>query len=1089
MRVLCLLLWLTLALGVPLGYAQQSETIQDRGAAGSDFVTLANRAYALHRERKDEEALAIAERAEQAASQGNLPESNDVARAWNSLGMLMFELDYNERAKQAYEKAFALANTISAPDADLRCNLLNNLGQVEGRLGQYEKAREHLEEALALLEASSTTTPRGLAVALDNLGLAYDHDGDLDKAEKLHLKALEIFEREAGMVDDAATTTGNLAMVYRLKRDYRRAEAYALRAFDTHQRLFGLEHDHTLLDAVNLAQLYMDIGDTSKAEALVNLLVRVGGDEPGKRHRAIANYLYFLAEQAQFHWELGLAERLAARAVDISRTILGPYDAETLRALVLQASIQAARSDFPSAEKNYRWLLNAYSGQRKTKEAAGIMVQLAKVHVQWGNSSLAIELLQRAIADLRALHDVDLEELASALGNLAGVYFKSDQVDAAARSYNEALELVKDQRSSEERPWLLHGRGLLWYHVAKYKPALEDLERARDIWIESHGQDHPFVATTIANLALVAWAQGDPRKTIEYLSETAKVRERELQRTLTIGTERQRLAFARDLQDDLYKILSFCFGAQSCNGDAARLSATLVLQRKGRVLDAMTDTMQRVRMELPPEDRKLLYRLEEVHAEISRQISPTLVTGDLPRVPVRLEQLLKREAELQSALSYKSASYQSALRPVSLDAVQQALPTEATLIEFVQYTVFDPIRVGHGSPWRGDRYAALVLRRGNEPRWFDLGAAETIDRAVQAFRARLRNYAEAYRRAEAQSLYRLVIGPLESALPKPASKTPSLLLIAPDGLLNIIPFGLLGEKKDQTLLNRFVVDYLTSGRELLGERRASESSNVVVIANPSFNAQVRGDAPKSRSPLAGRGGFTALPGTKREADALQDLFSDLKLFSEDTATVAALKAIEHPAVLHIATHGVFLRIDNIEPQRTTDLLQIGDESYFFSLSSPSPLDNPLLFSGLALAGANKPAEGTNYGVITALEISGLQLQGTELVVLSACETGLGTTRRGEEFAGLRRAISIAGAASQVTSLWKVADAATSQLMREYYRLILEGKGRAEALQLAQQRIRNDHPQWRHPYFWAAFIPSGNWTPIAQLASRPKKRAG
>lgn len=1092
MQVFSPFVMLTIALGqlwsLPNASAQQTEASRGQAVSHIDFVTLANQAYALHRQRKNAEAIDVVERAEREGASSALPQTNEVARAWNSLGMTLFELGYNERAKSAYDRAFAIANAVSAPDATLRADLLNNLGQVENLLGHNEKAREYLEAALALRQQSADTPPRALAVVMDNLATAYARARDLDKAEELHLKALEIFEREDGMTsDDAATAAGSLGDLYAVKRDYRRAEAYQLRAFDAHHRLYGIEHEDTLLDATNLAALYLQVGDEARTERLANLLLSIGGAKPGKQHVSAANSAYHLAEQAHFQWQLGLAERLAVRAVEIFRAVLGPNDAQTLKGLFLLASIQAAKSDFSSAEKNYRSLMGAYSAQGNSRDGAAATVQLAKVYREWRSYPAAIELLEKAIYELRAQKGIPPEDIASALGNLAQVYFEADNPSAAEKKYDEALTVVKDEKHSFERPWLLHGRALLWYHLGKYEQAQQGLEEALGIWAEARSSEHPFVATTIANLALVTWARNDATKTVELLSRVSEIRERELHRTLTVGTEQQRLGYARGMQSDLAKALSFCFGTSGCTGDAARLSATLLLQRKGLVLDAITDTMRQIRQELSAEDRKLVYRLEAVRRSISEQMHSTLVSGQLPTQTEDLEQLLKQEADLQTALSYKSAAFQASLEPVTFEAVRRRLPAGATLIEFIKYSVFEPIRAGYGRPWRGERYAALVLSGESEPRWFNLGPAAEIENAVQAFRMRLRDRNAAYTASEAERLYGLVIAPLKGALSNPTRAKPPLLLIAPDGSLNIIPFGLLSEKNGAAIKDRFVVDYVSSGRDLLQRQAVVSSKQIVVIAGPDFNAQAEGESLKATMHLPEQGKFAPIPGTKKEAAQLDRLLDGVSSFTDEKATVAALRAVDRPAVLHIATHGVFIRIDRVEPQVTSDFLQVGDSSYLFLHSTPSALDNPLLFSGLALAGANKAARGANSGIISALEISGLQLQGTQLVVLSACETGLGTTRGGEEFSGLRRAISIAGAASQVTSLWKVDDAATSALMVHYYGLLLKGAGRAEALQLAQKRIQRGHPKWRHPFYWAGFIVSGDWKPIDQLAPRAGKR--
>jgi CHAT domain-containing protein len=131
---------------------------------------------------------------------------------------------------------------------------------------------------------------------------------------------------------------------------------------------------------------------------------------------------------------------------------------------------------------------------------------------------------------------------------------------------------------------------------------------------------------------------------------------------------------------------------------------------------------------------------------------------------------------------------------------------------------------------------------------------------------------------------------------------------------------------------------------------------------------------------------------------------------------------------------------------------------------------------LALAGANARTSGSDDGILTAAEVALLDLRDTELVVLSACETGVGLVQTGEGVYGLRRALALAGARSQLTSLWKVSDAATEELMVSYYYRLLNGEGRGEALQAVQQALI-DSPRYWHPYYWAAFVAIGQWTPM------------
>jgi CHAT domain-containing protein len=219
--------------------------------------------------------------------------------------------------------------------------------------------------------------------------------------------------------------------------------------------------------------------------------------------------------------------------------------------------------------------------------------------------------------------------------------------------------------------------------------------------------------------------------------------------------------------------------------------------------------------------------------------------------------------------------------------------------------------------------------------------------------------------------------------------------------------------------------------------------------------------------------FTPLAGTAAEAQALQSLLrlDAQNVLTGNRATEASLRDLHGPRILHVATHGFFLN--------DQDMAAVFKPSGPNSDALPSMVggENPLLRSGLALDGANaRHSDTTDDGILTAAEVAHLDLLGTQLVVLSACETGVGTVQTGEGVYGLRRALVLAGAQAQLASLWKVADMATQELMVDDYQRMLDGQGRSEALRAAQQTMLGN-PARQHPYYWAAFIPIGDWSPL------------
>jgi CHAT domain-containing protein len=431
-----------------------------------------------------------------------------------------------------------------------------------------------------------------------------------------------------------------------------------------------------------------------------------------------------------------------------------------------------------------------------------------------------------------------------------------------------------------------------------------------------------------------------------------------------------------------------------------------------------------------------------------------------------------------------------------VDRVAQALPKDGALVEFITY-VDRPLVPGSGAPEPRQRYLALVLFPDATTRALDLGPAEPIDSAASLLRVALANRDAAFQ-AHAQALYRLAFQPLLPLLGKTRR-----LFLSPDGQLALVPFDALHDGQ-RYLVDAFDFTSLTSGKDLLPRpQEAAPAASVVVLADPDFSAPLQPSAPPadgasaltrrstslerffstlSEEPVQRAWHPTPLPGTRREAEAIQRLLPQAQLFLGAEATKQRLLHLGTPGILHLATHGFFLE-DAPTPEGTRGVghcCALGESS-----AAPRPAE-PLLRSGLLLAGAGAPASSTrgatppssDNALVTALELAGLDLWGTQLVVLSACDTGRGDVKLGQGVYGLRRAFLVAGAETVVTSLWKVDDETTSSLMETYYRNLLAGQGRSTALREAMRALRETRP---HPHYWAPFIALGRDTPLQGLA--------
>jgi len=441
----------------------------------------------------------------------------------------------------------------------------------------------------------------------------------------------------------------------------------------------------------------------------------------------------------------------------------------------------------------------------------------------------------------------------------------------------------------------------------------------------------------------------------------------------------------------------------------------------------------------------------------------------------RLTSLRNKKEDLEAEISKRSAEFRSQSREVTLAGVQAAIPGDAALIEFVVYRPYDPKKEPSADAYGEPHYIAYVITPRGEVQWRELGPAAEIDARVLAWRQSLSDPLRKDEHQLARAVDQKLMEPLRGLL-----GAATHILVSPDGALNLVPLAALVDEHGRYLIERLQITYLTSGRDLLSLQVRRESRQPpVVFADPAFGepALVAVNAGVKTNPAGTRPAvdysrifFGPLPGAADEMRALKTLMPAAVFVTGEQATKAALKKLSGPTLLHIATHGFFLTEAGTATAGNTSA--IGTRAG----SAGIKIDNPLLRSGLALAGANQSSK--TDGVLTALEAAGLNLWGTQLVVLSACDTGLGEVKNGDGVYGLRRAFVLAGAESQLMSLWPVSDRSTRDLIVGYYRALLGGAGRGAALRQTQLQMLKIKP---HPYYWAGFIQTGEW---ADLERKP-----
>ncbi|NEQ32975.1 MAG: CHAT domain-containing protein, partial [Leptolyngbya sp. SIO4C5] len=732
-----------------------------------------------------------------------------------------------------------------------------------------------------------------------------------------------------------------------------------------------------------------------------------------------------------------------------------------------------------------------------------------------GRYTEAEPLYLEALDILRSTSENTNSNLASSLSNLALLYQVQRRYREAEPLFLESLEILRNTLRAGHHIIAsgLNNLAIFYVEQARYREAEPLYIEVLEILQVALGSTHPDLATSFSNLATLYQSQGKKAQAINAFRQGLDIEEINLNLNLLTLAESQRQAYTATVNSSINQALSVHLQNNPENTNAAHLALTTLLRRKGRILDAAANSLQTLRQQLTPEDQTLLDDLAAVRSQLSALLYRA---SDLPTDAYKAEfaRLKAEENNLEATLARRSAAFRVESEPVTIEAVQAQIPNNTMLVELVRYTPYDFNNLQ--DPWSIPRYAAYLLGPTGTPQAVDLGEAEAIDRAAASFSRALRNPTLPPNEA-AQALYDLIFAPLQAQL-----GSAQHLLISPDSQLNQIPFEALMDSQQRYLVESYQISYLASGRDLLKlQLNAPHQQPPVLIAAPDYD----GAAPRSlrlrsgsvtdrpedianhpeniinrslseverseaernrRSSELSQFQFGDLPGTAAEAAAIAPLLGVTPL-TGDRATENLLKQIDSPQILHVATHGFFLAdLPEVAPTDFSTILgldlrtpaNIGLVPHAETAARPTgPVENPLLRSGLALAGANRRESGDEDGILTALEAASLDLYGTQLVVLSACETGLGDVANGEGVYGLRRSLGIAGAESQMISLWQVSDRATESLMVNYYEALLAGGGRSDALRQVQLDMLQSE-RYAHPYYWAAFIVSGDWRPLA-----------
>ncbi len=887
------------------------------------------------------------------------------------------------------------------------------------------KAKEITEKVLGRDHAS-------IAKSLNFLAELYKLSGQHQKAVPHYKRTVEIYEKKHGRNHESvAKALDNLAQYYSKSGDLTRAEPIYMEILSIYKNIYGKDNSKVVSTTYNLAILNDTLGRLSRAEPLYRTAIASAEKVHGRDHPTVASGLNNLGLLLYSSGRLADAEPLFRRALDIYKKAYGIKHPAVPTVMNNLALIYSAMGRFNDAEVLFR---NALRVDEKIygKDHINLLPDLnnlAELQRDRGNLSEAEILFKRALAIGRIKLSDNNPAISTTLNNLAFIHYSRGELEKAEAMYLEAI----------------------------------------DKGSKSLGALHPDVASWKSNMAILYASKGNIAKSYKLFKEVMDAEYIKREDIFTLLSEKQRLEYTKRTGNAVSAYISL---SSESSTEATRSDIfNTWLRWKGAVMETQQRYMDAVALSDDIRIRTMFDNLMKLRKKIATLILSGSGQMSSAAFETKLESLYKKEGKIEADLSRLSKRF--ALEKISGRAsasnLASILPADSAYVDYaaIQSYDFDNRRKGH------QKYYAFVLLPGKtgDVKVVDLGLAENINKLVASYLMEMRSpliFGELPRkkilREDAMALYSMLIEPLKGML-----KGRKHLYISPDSNLNLVPFEVFTSPDGKYLIEDFQVSYITAGRDIM--RFASQvtpNKTALIIADPDYDlkppalyaAKETGAAISDEVSVMN---FVRLEDTATEADEISRILTEkydykVNTLKRENALEERLFEAHSPRILHLATHAYFLKDTGSAANRDG-----GGEKV--------EVLNPMHRSGIVLAGANESLKNRrDFGIVSAYKALGLNLLGTELVVLSACDTGTGEVQGGEGVFGLKRAFIIAGTKTLVMSLWSVPSAETTRLMINFYDSISQDRSKAGSLREAKLDMIADG---YNPFFWGAFVLAGD----------------
>lgn len=1008
-----------------------------------------------------------------------------VANSYDVLARGYFSIDAHDSLGFYYSKKAATLRKELLGDyhQDVAMNL-NNIAQLYFQIGQYDNALPFQEQSIVAYKNSLGVDHLDFASSVNNLALIYFELGQYEKVLPLFEQALQIRKKALGEVHpDVAMSLNNLAQLYSKMGQYDKTLQFQEHACIIYKKSQGENHPNVAISLGNLAQLYSDIGQYEKALSFNEQALKIRKLALGDEHPEVAlsyNNLAFL------YLELGQKEKALSmneQALKIRRIVFGEDNPNVAVSLNNLAQLYFELGQYEKAlafQEQALKILKVYYGDNHPAVAKSLN-NLAQLYLEFGQKEKALLFNKQALEIRKKVLSENHPDVAMSLNNLSFLYKELAQYEKAL-SYNERALKIYQKSLGEDHPNVaksLTNQANIYSQMGQYKKALTINEQALKIRKKSLSENHPDIATSYTNIALLYSEMGQYQKALKLFDQSLEIENKQLTKILPSLTEEQKVNFLK-LNASSYEIYDALVLDYPQNKSASKkysLNNSLLL---GNVTLRSNELM---RNSILNSNDSILIENFENWSGFKRQYANAQLLS--------LEEIKSKGIDLNALedsieIKERSLSLRSQLFQTEQEKLQLNYETlKSRLVEDEAFLMFHCFNYYNGKSWTDSvLYVAYLVRHNQkEPEFVKLFEQAQLDSLMLAedVSSMMSNL---YQPSDS-ALYNLIWKPIVGYLGD-AKK----IYISLSGKLHKLAFAAIGNGAGQLLSDTYEIHQVLSAQDFVYPSNSTVFSNedkerpmIAMFGGINYD-QSNTIATEQDSvyysslsllskDLNRRSSFGYLSATKTEIEEIQRQFrqnnkTTLSYFGKD-ATEFALRSLEGdkaPKILHIATHGYFASDPKVDLNKTQ--LRINGQKNRYTAS-----DNPLLRSGLMMAGSNANWSGTTNltgeldGILTAQEVSNLNLLNTQLVVLSACETGLGDVKGREGVFGLQRAFRMAGANYLLLSLWRIKDEETSEYMQLFYSELLKQNNISKAYTSTQGTMRQKYPN--SPIKWAGIV--------------------